>query len=109
MKSQYVDELKAGQSVKEIFVLGKKIVKDNLNVREIESLAGMTRSKPRAGKAKKEKPAHIADLENTMSRHLATRVSIDEKRGGKGKITIEFYSHEEFERLVDLMHIPLPR
>ena len=28
MKSQYVDELKAGQSVKEIFVLGKKIVKD---------------------------------------------------------------------------------
>ncbi|MDH4210266.1 MAG: HD domain-containing protein [candidate division WOR-3 bacterium] len=28
MKSQYVDELKAGQSVKEIFALGKKIVKD---------------------------------------------------------------------------------
>lgn len=28
MKSQYVDELKAGQSVKEIFILGKKIIKD---------------------------------------------------------------------------------
>jgi 3'-5' exoribonuclease len=28
MKSQYVEELKAGQSVKEVFVLGKKIVKD---------------------------------------------------------------------------------
>jgi ParB family chromosome partitioning protein len=87
----------------------KKIVKDNLNVREIESLTGMSRTKTRARKAKKEKPAHIVDLENTMSRHLATRVTVDEKRGGKGKITIEFYSHEEFERLVDLMHIPLPR
>jgi len=36
-------------------------------------------------------------------------VSIVEKRGGKGRITIEFYSHDDFERLASMMHIPLPR
>jgi hypothetical protein len=27
----------------------------------------------------------------------------------KGRITIEFYSHDDFERLAMLMHVPLPR
>ncbi len=57
----------------------------------------------------REKPAYIADLEKTISSHLGTRVQIDEKRGGGGKMTIEFYSHEDFERLASLLEIPLPR
>jgi ParB family chromosome partitioning protein len=89
--------------------LAERIVKDRLTVRQVETETGVARKKTRADKPEKEKPAHLRLLEQSISSHLSTRVTIDEKRGGKGKIVIEFYSHEEFERLTALMNIPLPR
>jgi ParB family chromosome partitioning protein len=90
--------------------LARRIVKKNLSVRQAEVEAGLVSKKKRpTDKKPKEKPAHIKYLENSMSNHLGTRVIIDEKRGGKGKISIEFYSHEDFERLASLMNLPLPR
>jgi ParB family chromosome partitioning protein len=93
----------------EQLALAKRIVDKNLNVRQTETEIGGRREKPAKSKAKKPKPAHIALLEKAFSQHLATRVAIDEKRGGKGKIVVEFYSHDDFERLATLMDIPLPR
>jgi len=86
-----------------------KIVARQLSVRAIEAELGGRKGRRGSTKAKKEKPAHLSFLENAFSQHLATRVSIDERRGGKGKIVIEFFSHEDFERLAALMNIPLPR
>ena len=67
--------------------------------------------KPRrgAGRKRKEKPAHITLLENAIAQYLSTRVAIDERRGGRGKIVIEFFGHEDFERIAGLMNLPLPR
>ena len=78
-------------------------------VRQTETETGVDKKRSAVKSVKKEKPSHITFLEKALSSHLSTRVSIDEKRGGKGKIMIEFYSHEDFERLAELMHIPLPR
>ena len=90
--------------------LARRIVKKNLSVRQAEAEAGLVSKKKRnAEKQAPEKPTHIKFLENALSNHLGTRVVIDEKRGGKGKITIEFYNHEDFERLASLMNLPLPR
>lgn len=86
-----------------------RIMKRELNVRQVEAEIGTRRAKTTRGKKRKEKPAHITHLENAISQHLSTRVSIDERRGGKGTISIEFYSHDDFERLAELMNIPLPR
>jgi ParB family chromosome partitioning protein len=48
------------------------------------------------------KPAHIIDLENKLAAYLGTRVNIETRRSGqKGKITIEFYSLDEFDRIVE--------
>ena len=89
--------------------LARTIVSNQMNVREAETRAGLGKAK-RGEKAREaKKPAHIAYLERSFSKHLGTKVQISEKRGGKGRITVEFYSHEEFERLAELMHIPLPR
>ena len=33
---------------------------------------------------------------------LGTKVSINHKKGGKGKIEIEYYSKEEFERILEM-------
>jgi ParB family chromosome partitioning protein len=99
----------AAATKEEQIALAQSIVSDRLNVRQAEAHAGIGKSSKEKVAREKKKPAHIVFLENAFSKHLGTRVSIDEKRGGKGKIAIEFYSHEEFERLAETMQIPLPR
>lgn len=90
--------------------LAERIVRDRLTVRQVENETGVERKKkPMSATSPKVKPAHIDMLEKAVSAHLSTRVSIDERRGGKGSLVIEFYSHEEFERLMAMMNIPLPR
>jgi ParB family chromosome partitioning protein len=97
---------------KDQLALARRIIDKNLSVRQAEVEAGLgTKQKRLVGQDKKlkEKPAHITFLENALSNHLGTRVVIDEQRKGRGKITIEFYGHDDFERLASLMHLPLPR
>ena len=87
----------------------KRIVEKQLAVRVVE--AELAVRKPRRGskRMKKEKPAHITLLENTFAQHLSTRVAIDERRGGKGRIVVEFFGHDDFERIAGLMNVPLRR
>lgn len=96
-------------AVADQIALARSIVAEQLTVRQAEAEAGLGRAAKRAKAQPPAKPAHIVYLENAFAKHLGTKVQIDEKRGGKGKMIIEFYSHEEFERLAELMHIPLPR
>ncbi len=94
----------------EQLAMARRIVEKNMNVRDTEFATGTARPRPDVTpKASHEKPAYITDLERAFSSHLGTRVAISEKRGGKGRITIEFYSHEEFERLTEALQLPLPR
>ena len=46
------------------------------------------------------KSAHIRDLEERLRRALGTRVRIAEGRG-RGKIVIEFYSNDDFDRILE--------
>ncbi len=95
---------------KEQLAMARQIIEKNLNVRQVELEVGMVvRRKAGGSRRRREKPAYLVDLEKAFATHLGTRVAVDEKRGGKGRITIEFYSHDDFERLAILMNIPLPR
>ena len=95
---------------KEQLALAKRIIGKNLSVRQAEVEVGLaTRKKRHRETTQKEKPSHITYIENALPQHLGPRVTIDERRGGKGKITIEFYNHEDFERLATLLNLPLPR
>jgi ParB family chromosome partitioning protein len=93
----------------EQIALAERIVRSGLSVREAEASVGPKKVSKRTRIADKTKPPHIAFLENAISQYLATKVAIDEKRGGKGRMVIDFYSHDDFERLCELMQIPLPR
>lgn len=95
---------------KEQLALARRIAEQNLSVRQVEAEVGLTRvKKSNAARRHKEKPAYLADLEKAFAQFLGTRVAIEEKRGGKGRIQIEFYSYDDFERLAGLMRVPLPR
>ena len=83
--------------------LANRAMAGRLSVREVERLvrtylAGTGRVKTTAP----SKPAHILDLESKLSGQLGTRVAIETRKNGqRGKIIIEFYSLDEFDRITE--------
>ena len=84
--------------------LAKKIINEKLSVRDVEKLV------KNLDKPVKEKPAPDTQLqaiyesyEEKIKQSLATKVKISPsvKTKGAGKFEIEFYSTEDFERIVD--------
>lgn len=74
-----------------------------LSVRDLERMV-----RKQAGELKEltkrlsYKPPHIVDLEKKLTQHLGTKVIVDAKRGGhRGKIVIEFYSLDDFQRITE--------
>ena len=60
-------------------------------------------------KSKKEKVVDKSmqviydDISEKLKTQLGTKVNIVPKKDGSGKIEIEFYSHDELDRILDLM------
>ena len=81
--------------------LAKRIVSGGLSVRAAESLA-TSMTGPRTTRQAKAKPAHIRDVEQRLQRALGTRVVVHERRKG-GRIIIDFFSHDEFNRLLSVL------
>ena len=83
--------------------LANRAMAGRLSVREVERLVrryltgtGQTRTTARS------KPAHILDLESKLSSQLGTKVSIETRKNGqRGRIIIEFYSLDEFDRIAE--------
>lgn len=84
--------------------LANRALARRLSVRELERLVRMCQAERPAGKKTTAKLPHIVDLENRLSRELGTKVHIETRRHGRrGKIVIEFYSLDEFDRILEKM------
>lgn len=85
--------------------LANRAMAGRLSVREVERLVRKylevnQDSKPE----KKGKEIHIVDLENQLQAILGTKVNIEpKKKGNRGRIIIDYYSLDEFERLTEKM------
>ena len=83
-------------------MLWERIINEGLSVREAEKLAA-EEDKPKKRKpAKKRKDPNVTRVEEELKASLGTKVTIN-NTGNKGKIEIEYYSHDDFERIVDLL------
>ncbi len=83
--------------------LAKQIVDNNLNVREIEKLA----AKEEKNRGVKQKPAlkaqaEISDLEEKLRTLYGTKIDLIRGKQ-KGKIIIEYYSNDEFDRIIEIL------
>jgi ParB family chromosome partitioning protein len=80
------------------------IVQKGLSVRQAEALAKRWSKKPKKvatpEKGKRELASQLNTLQDTLRRHLATKVRIVAK-GKKGKLEIEYYSFADLERIVE--------
>jgi len=81
--------------------LARRIVAKGLSVRDAERLAGRPEGVVRSARLHEPAP-DVVRLEEEMSRALGTHVEIKQKRKG-GTIMIRFSSHEDFERLYELI------
>ncbi len=85
------------------YTVAQKIFDERLSVRETEALI-KNLDKP---VKKKEVPSNdfvYRDFEEKLNKALDTKVVIHNKANNKGKIEINYYSKEEFERLVELLN-----
>ncbi len=83
--------------------LANRALAGRLSVREIERLVRKHLTGTEQSRVDiRSKPPHILDLESKLCRLLGTKVNIEtRKNGNKGKIVIEFYSIDEFDRITD--------
>jgi len=85
--------------------LANRTLAGRLNVREVERLVRRALIGSSEAKTKViETPPHILDLERRLQEILGTKVTIStRKRGHRGRIIIDFYSLDEFDRLTEKM------
>lgn len=90
----------------EQYNLAQRIFDEKLSVREVEKIV---KNMGKPVKSKKEKVVDKSmqviydDISEKLKTQLGTKVNIVPKKDGSGKIEIEFYSHDELDRILDLM------
>lgn len=86
------------------YTIAQRVFDEKLSVREIEKLVKNI-NKP--GKEEKKKNNQVKeiykDLEEKLKNRLNTKVSIIGKEDGSGKIELEFYSHDDLDRITELL------
>lgn len=96
--------LLAVEDPEEQYSLAQKIFDEKLSVRDVEKLV-KNLHKPTKPKKLDDKALQIIyqDIEEKLKQKLSTKVTVSSKGDGAGKIEIEFYNHEDLDRLLDMI------
>jgi len=88
----------------------RETIQNGLSVRQVEQMVKDMANEPAASQAKPvaattKLPMAYKRIEDSMASHFSTRVSLDRKKSGKGKIMIEFYNDGDLERIMEKMKL----
>jgi ParB family chromosome partitioning protein len=87
--------------------LANRIVKDNLNVRELEKLVKQktnpTKSNKKTSSISGEVEAWLFDQELALKQTYGTQVKINYSSKGNGKIVLDYYSQNDLNRVLKLL------
>jgi len=83
--------------------LAKQAAEHGWSVRELEAAARRAQTLPggKTGKAAPKRDANIESLERELAEKLATKVSIQHARGGRGKLVITYHSLDELDGILE--------
>lgn len=98
--------LLAVEDHQEQYNLAQKIFDEKLSVREVEKLVknlGKPKKQLTVKDYDKTLQAIYEEVQENLKVKLGTKVTITSKGNGAGKLEIEFYNHEDLERLLDLI------
>ena len=83
--------------------LASYITEKKLSVRETEEyVKKQTNKKEKSKSSPKISDPSVLEIEEKLKSYLGTKVNLQHRKN-KGKIIIEYYSNDEFERIVDLI------
>ena len=86
----------------EQYLIAQKIFDEKLSVREVEKRVKDQHKPPKQPKEEnKTLQAIYQEISERLKQSLSTKVSVSAKQNGAGKIEIEFYNHEDLERLLE--------
>ena len=96
--------LLAIEDPEEQYRIAQKVFDEKLSVREVEKLV-KNLNKPERKKKKENESitAVYQSLEERLKETLGRKVSISSRENGNGKIEIEFYGHEDLDRLMEYL------
>lgn len=97
--------LLAVENPEEQYNLAQRIFDEKLSVRDVEKLV-KNLHKPAKPKKVDDKTMQVIyqDIEEKLKQKLGRKVTVTSKREGSGKIEIEFYNHEDLDRLLDVLN-----
>jgi ParB family chromosome partitioning protein len=87
--------------------LAREIVAQGLSVRAVEERArgplGADRKKKEAQTKPESRPSAATAIEDAFRKRLQTDVQLTADANGKGSLRIQFYSHDDLERVMDII------
>lgn len=88
----------------EQYNLAQRIFDEKLSVREVEKIM-KNMGKPAKNKKEKDTKLEVIyqDIEEKLKQNLGAKVVITSKGNGAGKMEIEFYTHDDLEKLISLL------
>ncbi len=96
--------LLAIDDAEEQYTIAQKVFDEKLSVRDVEKMV-KNLHKPAKPKKIDDKTLETIyqDIAEKLKVALSTKVSVTSKGEGAGKIELEFYSHDDLERLMDIL------
>ncbi len=97
--------LLAIEDPEEQFIVAQKVFDEKLSVRDVEKLVKNLHKPTTKKKKTDDKTLELIynELQDKLSQSLSTKVVVTSKGDGAGKIEIDFYSHEDLERLMEIL------
>ncbi len=96
--------LLAVEDEEEQYNLAQKIFDEKLSVRDTEKMVKNLHKPVKTKKLDdKAMQAIYLDIEEKLKQKLSTKVAVTSKGEGIGKIEIEFYSHEDLDRILEMI------
>ncbi|MCB2294586.1 ParB/RepB/Spo0J family partition protein [Clostridium algoriphilum] len=87
------------------YEVAQKVIENNLSVRETERLVKNLGKENQERIVENKNDIYYKDIMNKLENHFGTKVLINSKNKNKGKIEIEYYSEEDFERILEVFNI----
>ena len=86
-----------------ITAIAEAVVDRRLSVREVESLVRNRTKRFRRRKGDGARDPHVRRVEETLRRRLQTDVTVSTRGKDSGKIGINFYSHDDLARIMEIV------
>ena len=87
--------------------LAKRIVQENLSVRQVEAIVNRSNAHKRKPKNARYLKPEIVDLENKLTQHFGTQVRLYPRKNQKeGRLEIRYFSLDDLDRILEKIGIP---